>query len=125
MKIIVSALALVACSRASDASALANEIKALESASVSLETDLHLWTAVVVVGLVMEFGIIFHGFKEDMAAFRRGTIRSPERPPVVKFIIELLATLLITVGVFGELKVGIKSSSTQPSCAQRATSLRT
>lgn len=59
----------------------------------------------------MEFWGIFHEFFGGVSAFRPGTISSPGRPSIPTFVIEILATLLITCGVFGEFWVGAKVSS--------------
>jgi hypothetical protein len=59
----------------------------------------------VVVGVAFELGVIFCDFREDLHAFRRATIQSPERPSVNKLIFEVFACALVVVGVAGEFFV--------------------
>jgi hypothetical protein len=66
---------------------------------------LHFWTGMVVVGVALELGVIFFDFCEDLHAFRRATIRSPERPSVKKLIFEVFACALVVIGVAGEFFV--------------------
>jgi hypothetical protein len=95
----------------SSISALETEIEALETKSIFWE-HLVLWfTALVVIGVAMEFWVICRERRDDMGAWRRGVIIPPERPSTAKFIIELVSLVLITGGIFGELGVGIKVTS--------------
>jgi hypothetical protein len=59
----------------------------------------------VVVGVAFELGVIFFDFCENLHAFRRATIRSPERPSVKKLLFEVFACALVVVGVSGEFFV--------------------
>lgn len=79
------------------ASTLRSRIESLESSSNSLEAWLHFWTALVAVGLVVEFFFIFVDDKGSIK--RRG-----------KLIFEVFGTGLITLGVAGEFFVGIMSA---------------
>jgi hypothetical protein len=63
------------------------------------------WSAMVVLGVALELGLIAWEYREDLHSFRRGTIRSPERPSKKKLIFELAACALVVGGVAGELLV--------------------
>jgi len=60
------------------------------------------WTIAVVVGVVIELWIISSEYISELRDFRRGTIRSPERPRKVKFAVELLSAALVIIGIVGE-----------------------
>ncbi len=59
----------------------------------------------------MELWVIWHERRDDTVAWRRGVIRSPDRPSTLKFVIELASVLLITGGIVGELWIGIEIAS--------------
>lgn len=89
-------------------SALGRDIKALENSSVPWENWLPWFTALVAIGVAMEFWVIWRERRDDVEAWKRGTILPPERPSTAKFIIELVSLVLITGGIVGELGIGIK-----------------
>jgi hypothetical protein len=84
-------------------SALESEIKTLESSSVPLEHRLPWFTGIVALGVAMELWVIWRERRDDTVAWRRGVIRSPDRPSTLKFVVELASVLLITGGIVGEL----------------------
>jgi hypothetical protein len=103
-----------------DASALSNSIAALrssikhlESCSNSLEGWLHFFVALVVIGVVLEVGFVFWEYREKLKEFRRGTIRSPQKPNGWILFFELLGATLVAIGVAGELGVDIKAGRIQ------------
>jgi hypothetical protein len=63
---------------------------------------LNRWTAAVVIGVALELWVIWKDHKSSLRDFKRGTIRSPERPSRIKLIVELLSAALVIVGVAGE-----------------------
>jgi hypothetical protein len=83
----------------------------LEISSVPWEHRLPWFTALVALGVAMELWIIWHDRRDDMAAWRRGVIRPPDRPSFKKFIVEIVSVLFITGGIVGELWAGVKITS--------------
>src|SRR2546430_2548226 len=79
-----------------DASALERKIKSLESSADSLEDWLSIMTALVVVGLLLEY---WHEVPECIASLRKAK-RWLWQPICI-----LAGAVLITVGVAGELVV--------------------
>jgi hypothetical protein len=112
----------------SSISALESEIKTLENSSVPWEHLLPLFTAAVALGVAMELWVIWHERRGDMEAWALayflGTHRLPSRPSMAKFIIELVSVLLITLGIVGELGVGIKVTSINGTLRGKSAELR-
>jgi hypothetical protein len=98
----------------SSISALESDIKALELSSVPWESALPWITALVVIGVGMELWVISHerhDEKEIWNAWYFGRIRPPGRPSKTKLLIEVVSVLLVTLGVAGEIGVGVKITS--------------
>src|SRR4051812_46660850 len=89
--------------------ALSKRLAELESWSSRLDSWLNFWTALVVIGVVLEVAFVVWEYKIELYEFRRGTIRSPERPKPLKFVSELLGVGLVAAGVMGELAVHSRS----------------
>jgi hypothetical protein len=105
----------------SSISALERDISALESAVRSLEISSACWepwvwvfSALVVVGVVMELWLVRHDWHEDWETFAiwhfLGVTRSPSRPYRLKLWIEVVSVVFIAIGVAGELGIGVKIS---------------
>jgi hypothetical protein len=94
-------------------SALRNSISALNNRSDSLEVWLYFWVALVAIGVVMEVWFVIWEYREDLAGFRRGTIRSPDSPSVKKLLVHTFAAGLVAIGVSGEFVIDIKAGSIQ------------
>src|SRR4051794_26240281 len=92
-------------------SALENKISSLERFADSLEVFLWIATAAVVIGVALELGVIVHEYRVGIRDWRRGTIRSPERPSRRLFWVNISGALLVTLGVLGELALGVYVSS--------------
>lgn len=95
-------------------SALESDIKILESSSVFWEHSVWVFTFLVVVGVAMELRVIRHEYRDDMEAWALahfGVLRSPGRPSITKFSVEVGSVLLITIGIMGELGIGVKIAS--------------
>jgi hypothetical protein len=90
-------------------STLSKVIVTLERSSESLEWWLRICIALVVLGLAIEIIVVFVGYWEKYSAFVRAWIRSPEKPGAGMLILELLGTVLITVGVAGEFAINIRA----------------
>jgi len=98
-----------------DASALESAIRALEISSARWEPWVWVFSALVVIGVVMELWVIRHDWRDEWEIFAIwhfvGVTRSPSRPSRLKLWIEFISVVLISVGVSGELGIGIKIAS--------------
>ncbi len=110
----IAHLICVASALPNDSSALESAISALERAITTLDNSSAFWeglapwfTGAVVVGVVAEVVFIVHEHKDNMAAWARGIIRPPDRPSGRWLALEIIATVLIALGVAGELGIGI------------------
>ena len=112
----------------SSISALESEIKALENSSVPWEHRLPWFTAMVMVGVAMELWVIFHERSDDMEAWAvgyvLGTPKLPGKPSRLKFLLEIASVLLITLGILGELGVGLKVASINGTLRIKSAELR-
>jgi hypothetical protein len=111
----------------SDASALERSISALEScisaldssaetlanSSASLEPWSWVFTALVAVGVAMEFWVIWHEHREDTEtwALTFFGVHRTLRPHFGRLIAEYISVALVAGGIVGELIVGIKIAS--------------
>lgn len=92
--------------------ALQKTISILEGTSDSLEFWLKVWTGLVVVGVALEVIIILKEHFDERRAWRRSTIRTPEKPSLLFLVFQLIATGLVTLGVAGELYISVLSGRT-------------
>ncbi len=90
---------------------LENNISNLERYVDFLEMLVWIASAAVVIGVAFELLVVVHEYKSDLRGWRRGSICSPEKPSRSMFAFELLGALLVTLGVAGELWVGIVSGN--------------
>jgi hypothetical protein len=72
----------------------------------------------------MELWVIWRERRDDTVAWRRGVIRSPDRPSTLKFVVELASVLLITGGIVGELWIGIEVTSVNGALRGKSAELR-
>jgi hypothetical protein len=89
-----------------DASTLERSISALDKAITAREISSGNWERWlpafafwVAVGVAIEIVAIIREYLENRAAWRRATIRLPEKPHVPKLIWELMGAILVTTGV--------------------------
>jgi hypothetical protein len=111
-------LIAVASALPAGASALENSISVLESAVTTLENSSGWWekslpwfTGLVVLGLIADLVVVVWERREEMTAWHRWVlvgIHFPDRPTTGRFILELLATAAIFLGVAGEFWAGVK-----------------
>lgn len=85
--------------------ALETAVSTLEKSSDSLESWLRGWIALVVIGVVIELCVVVKEHVEKYRAYRRASIRSPEKPGIAMLIFEVLGPILIFSGVAGEFGV--------------------
>ena len=88
-----------------DASTLARELDTLETSWSSLDGWLKFWTALVVVGVVIEPLVIACEFRHDWKDFKRSVIYNPERPSILLLLLSLLGAGLVALGVAGEFRI--------------------
>jgi hypothetical protein len=86
-----------------------------------------VFTFLVVVGVALELWVIRHDLRDEGEAWALGhfgVARLPGRPSLRKLRIEIASVLLITLGVAGELVVGIKISSISGNLRGKSAELR-
>lgn len=108
-------------------SALEREIATLDSSSAPLEHWIWFFTFLVAVGVAMEVWVIEHEWRDDMEAWALahfGVLRSPGRPSITKWRVEIGSVLLITIGVMGELVIGIEIASINGQLRGKSAELR-
>ena len=105
----------VASSLPSDASALESAISALESAITDLDSSSGIWetlawvfTVAVVIGVAIDVRVIVLEHRDALNEWSRGIVRPPDRPSHSLFVWGLVGSILVALGVAGELGVGIK-----------------
>jgi hypothetical protein len=59
----------------------------------------------------MELWVLWKDRRDDLDAWSRGIVRTPDRPSIAKYVVEIASVLLITVGIVGELWAGIEITS--------------
>ena len=119
-----SSLPIDASALQSAISALERDIKTLENSSVPWERTLPWFTALVVLGVLMELWVIWRERRDDMEAWRRGIIRPPDGPSIEKFVVEIISVLFITGGIVGELWAGVKITNINGSLRSKSAELR-
>src|ERR1043165_4116676 len=90
-------------------SALKSAISALESSVQTTEGSTGHWelfgwlcAIAVGVGILGEIIVIFSEDSDDLEDWQRGIIRPPDKPPRWRFWFDVVATLVVLGGVFGE-----------------------
>ncbi len=92
-----------------DASALARALDNLEKSWSLLDCWLNFWTILVVVGVATELIVIITEYAHDRRDFKRGTIRSPDKPSILIFGLETIGAALVVIGVAGEFQVHVRA----------------
>ena len=107
--------------------AVESEVRALENRSVPWEHSVWIFTLLVVVGVALELLVIRYDWRDEMEAWALGhfgVIRLPGKPSLRKRRIEIASVLLITLGVAGELLVGIEITSINGALRGKSAELR-
>jgi hypothetical protein len=91
---------------------LRSAIGGLEHHLDSLETWLHTWVALVVLGVVFELGFVLWDHKEGLEEHYLGTIHSPRKPSVWKLYFQLFSAGLVVIGVDWRTRNRCKSGET-------------
>jgi hypothetical protein len=98
-----------------DESTLRSKLSQLEGLRSSLHSSFRFWDWVVVVGVAFEFVVLAAEYWNEWHAFRRATIRSPEKPRIWLFVVGLCAVAMVAGGITKELGIDsqIESVETQ------------
>ncbi len=86
----------------SSISALEGSLKITEESSRHWETFGWLCAVAVGIGIAGEIVVIVSEHFESLGDWERGIIRPPDRPPTWRFWFDIVATLIVLGGVFGE-----------------------
>jgi hypothetical protein len=93
-------------------SALESEIARLERSSIPWEYWAWFFTALVLLGVLLELWVIRHGWRDEMQEWAVwyfiGVDRFPREPSVIKLRVEIASVLLIGIGIAGELGTGVE-----------------
>jgi hypothetical protein len=96
-----------------DASALESRILSLEISSRSLDNWLTFWIVLIVVGVAVEVITVVMEYRSELHEYLRGTIRSPEKPKIWMFALNLLGATLVAIGVAGEFSIHVQAGSVE------------
>jgi hypothetical protein len=145
MAVIIQQLAIASSAVPTDAStleasiwALKNSISALESSLKTLEGSSDRWETLawscaiaVGIGIVGETVVIISEYRDDLHDWRRGAISwvwervwPPDRPPQWRFWFDIVATILVLIGVFGEAGASMKLASVNSQLRSKTSELR-
>ncbi len=92
-------------------SSLEKVISGLEESSGRLEVCLIFWSVLVAIGVAIEIIEVLAQHVGEHKAWRRATIRSPERPRGWMLVLKLCPVVFVTVGITGELFNNVQSMS--------------
>jgi hypothetical protein len=106
----ISALPTDSSALISAISALESSVEALERSSEGLEPWISRFTWLVAIGVALEIVVVLIDHREDVNEWRRCLLH-PERPSTLKLWLEIASVVLVTVGILGELGVGLGISS--------------
>jgi hypothetical protein len=87
-------------------SALESEIAALDKSSLSPEFWLPFFTVLVAIGVALEILVVLQDHKEDMEEWELCKL-IPDKPSSRKLWLEIASVILVTVGILGELGIGL------------------
>lgn len=112
-------------------SALEASIKILESSIDSLAKssgpwEVFGWGCSIVVGIAVAVeivGIVWE-YREDRKAWSRGIVREPDHPNRVRFWMDVIATVFVVVGIFGEAASSQKLASINSLLGSKTSELR-
>lgn len=75
----------------------------------------------------MELLVIWHDHRDDLEAWALthfGVIRLPTKPSLVKVGVEVVSVVFVTIGIVGELKIGVKITSINGISRSKSATLR-
>src|ERR1019366_4294571 len=103
---------------------LDNSIKTLEGSSTGWEVFAWSCSFLVAVGVAAEIVAVVWGYREELEDWSRGIIRPPDRPSVRKLWFDVVATLLVVIGVFGEAGASAELASKNSQLRSKTSELR-
>ena len=109
----VTALSSLSWNLPKDELALASKLKSLDSSWTSLDFWLNVWTLVVVIGVVVELGVIVIEYLHEKRDFEGGVVHPPDKPSVLLLTFGLLGAGLVALGVAGEFRVHVKAGKVE------------
>src|SRR5208337_1415523 len=86
-----------------DESTLKSLLENLEKCRSSLDSQLTVFTWLVVIGVSLEVIFIIWEYRDELHDWGRGFVHPPYMPNRIKLLLELLGTGLVVTGVAGEL----------------------
>ncbi len=107
----------------SSISALEREIAALEISSASWEFWLPFFTLLVAIGVAMEIIVVRRDHKEELEEWQTCKL-IPDKPSSVKVWLEIISVVLVTVGILGELGIGLWISHVNGQLRAKSSDLR-
>ena len=136
--VITEALATIPSTLPIDASALEASISALKSSICALESSLKTlegssgwwetlaWSCALAVGIgiVGEIVVIVGEHRDDLTAWQRGIVRPPDHPDIRRFWFDIVATIRVLIGVFGEAGASMKLASINSQLRSKTSELR-
>lgn len=90
----------------SSISALEIEIAKLDKSSEGLEWWLAGFTLAVLIGVALEIFVVKHDHDEEMEAWHLCEL-IPKKPSLKKLKLEVASVVLVVLGIFGELAIGL------------------
>jgi hypothetical protein len=138
MAVIIQHLASILSVSLTDASGLETSIPALKSSIVALESYIKTlegssgrwetlaWSCAfaVGIGIVGEIVVIVGEHQDGVGAWRRGIVLPPDHPDVRRFWFDIVATLLVLIGVFGEAAASMQLASINSQLRSKTSELR-
>jgi hypothetical protein len=108
----------------SSISILESSIKATDASSGWWET--FAWACAIAVGFGVLGEIVSIAFEhlENLEGWRRGIVRPPDKPPAWRFWFDIVATLLVVGGVFGEAGASGEIASINSQLRSKTSELR-
>jgi len=108
----------------SSISALESSLRATEGSAGNWETFGWLCAVAVGIGIAGEIVVIVSEHREGLQDWRRGILRPPDRPPSWRFWFDILATLVVLGGVFGEARATGEVASINSQLRSKTSELR-
>jgi hypothetical protein len=104
---------------------LEGSLKTTEGSSGGWEIFAWVCSVVVAIGVAAEIVGIVWEYRDDLNDWRRGVIRPPHRPSFKRFFwFEVLATVLVVAGVFGEAWASKELASINSQLRSKTSELR-
>jgi hypothetical protein len=122
----------------SDASALDASISALKSSISAIESSLETlegsstpweWVAIVssflvALGVAGELAVIVADHRDDLKDWKRGIFLVPSQPSRRRFWFDIVATLIVAIGVIGEAGASLRLASINSQLRSKTSELR-